>query len=105
MRAKNKPGIATGLSHFSHGRIALAGSPMNRLFLCPKVDHRSAVLRFKARHKVELAPEGGGDMEFFEPVSVPAAIYAAGHMVVRLLPLVSKRANKRAVRLAKAKRK
>jgi len=44
-------------------------------------------------------------MEFFEPVSVPASISAVGYFVIRLLPLVSKRANKLAVRLAKAKRK
>lgn len=35
----------------------------------------------------------------------PALITAAGVFVLRLLPLVSDRANQRAVRLAKAKRK
>ncbi|OZF32337.1 hypothetical protein CH296_12255 [Rhodococcus sp. 14-2496-1d] len=38
-------------------------------------------------------------------VLVPASLYAAGWFVLRLLPLVSDRANKRAVRLAKAKNK
>lgn len=40
-----------------------------------------------------------------DSISVPALLLAVGHVVVRLLPLVSNRANKRAVRLAKAKRK
>lgn|GEM_PF-5070687 len=44
-------------------------------------------------------------MEILDPISVPACIYAVGHIVLRLLPLVSDRVNKRAVRLAKAKRK
>lgn len=35
----------------------------------------------------------------------PALLTAGGHFVVRLLPLVSDRANDRAVRLAKAKNK
>lgn len=34
----------------------------------------------------------------------PALVTAAGHFVLRLLPLASDRVNKRAVRLAKAKR-
>lgn len=34
----------------------------------------------------------------------PALITAVGYFVLRLLPLVSDRANERAVRLAKAKR-
>lgn len=34
----------------------------------------------------------------------PALVTAVGHFVLRLLPLVSDRANQRAVRLAKAKR-
>lgn len=38
-------------------------------------------------------------------VLVPASLYAAGWFVLRLLPLVSDRANKRAARLAKAKNK
>jgi len=36
-------------------------------------------------------------MEFLESISVPASISAAGWFVIRLLPLVSKRANKLAV--------
>lgn len=35
----------------------------------------------------------------------PALLTAAGHFVLRLLPLVSDRVNTRAVRLAKAKNK
>ncbi|WP_155289232.1 MULTISPECIES: hypothetical protein [Nocardiaceae] len=38
-------------------------------------------------------------------VLVPASLYAVGWFVLRLLPLVSDRANKRAVRLAEAKNK
>lgn len=38
-------------------------------------------------------------------VLVPASLSAAGWFVLRLLPLVSDRVNKRAVRLAKAKNK
>lgn len=34
----------------------------------------------------------------------PALVTAAGHFVLKLLPLVSDRVNSRAVRLAKAKR-
>lgn len=37
------------------------------------------------------------------PVLVPAAVAVALHFVLRLLPLISDRANKRAVRLARAK--
>lgn len=38
-------------------------------------------------------------------LAIPAALYATEHFVLRLLPLVSDRANDRAVRLAKAKKK
>lgn len=38
-------------------------------------------------------------------VFIPALLIAAGEFVLRLLPLVSDRANDRAVRLAKAKKK
>lgn len=41
----------------------------------------------------------------FDPISVPTAICAVGGVVRWLLPLLSERVNKRAVRLAKAKRK
>lgn len=45
-------------------------------------------------------------MEFvFESVSVPASIVAVGALLKMLLPLVSERVNRRAVRLAKAKRR
>ncbi|MBM7458854.1 hypothetical protein ACIBED_08495 [Rhodococcus coprophilus] len=40
-----------------------------------------------------------------EHLSVPAALLAVGNFVLRLLPLVSDRVNKRAVRLVKAKKK
>lgn len=63
------------------------------------------MLWFTAQRRAELLPKGGGEMEILDPISVPACIYAVGHIVLRLLPLVSDRVNKRAVRLAKAKRK
>ncbi len=37
-------------------------------------------------------------------LTTPAVLAVASHYVLRLLPLVSDRANKRAVRLAKAKK-
>lgn len=40
-----------------------------------------------------------------EHLFAPALLTAAGHVLARLLPLISERINVRAVRLAKAKRK
>lgn len=39
------------------------------------------------------------------PLSIPALVWAAGRFIALVLPLVSDRANKRAVQLAKAKNK
>jgi len=41
---------------------------------------------------------------FSDPLLLPALLIAAGQITYRLLPLLSKRANKLAVRLIRAKR-
>ncbi|MDQ0729192.1 hypothetical protein QFZ21_004244 [Microbacterium sp. W4I20] len=41
---------------------------------------------------------------FSDPLVLPALLIAAGQVTCRLLPLLSKRANKLAVRLIRAKR-
>lgn len=58
---------------------------------------------------MRVSPEGGREMDVVSTIAehlfAPALLTAAGHVLARLLPLISERINVRAVRLAKAKRK
>lgn len=64
------------------------------------------LLRVTARRTPSSRSQGGVDMELLIlPLSIPALVWAAGRFIALVLPLVSDRANKRAVQLAKAKNK
>lgn len=58
---------------------------------------------------MRVSPEGGREMDVVSTIAehlfAPALLTAAGHVLARLLPLISERINVRAVRLAKAKAK
>lgn len=73
----------------------------------PRLRSKSAAAR--PAHRLDITLRGGCAMEILAEIAghlfAPALLTAGGHFVVRLLPLVSDRANDRAVRLAKAKNK
>lgn len=78
----------------------------------PEGTHTTASVADAAYHRPHFrgrtTQRGGRNVDlsglFSDPLLLPALLIAAGQVTCRLLPLLSKRANKLAVRLIRAKR-